>query len=396
MFFSFELSIITIIAISVAFLCVVFLLAFYCPRVNRVAKYQASQVKEDEDNGFVDPTTLPQASVIIYAQDQTENLAALLPDVLGQDYPAGFEVIVVNEGESDSTSDLVNQLELQHRNLYLTFTPEGARNLSRKKLALTLGIKAARYPVVVITNANVRLNSDRWLQLMTRHFNEGKDVVIGASAIDINDDNRMGKRRRAFDRVIQAIIYLSAAIGHKPYRGDGFNIAYRRDLFFANKGFSSALNLHYGDDDIFINEIVTSDNTAVELTPESITIPKFYNQARAHKELKLRYNFTGKFIKKASPRFFGFSSLMMWLWLAASVVAIVFSLPNLVPTIAVVVLMLAMWIPIVMIWRKAMKALCSRKLLFSLPWLVLTRPIANFLYRIKGWRTRGRNYTWQR
>ena len=51
---------------------------------------------------------------------------------------------MVNEGESAAVTDVVSTMQLTHRNLYLTCTPDGVRNLSRKKLAITLGIKATR------------------------------------------------------------------------------------------------------------------------------------------------------------------------------------------------------------------------------------------------------------
>jgi hypothetical protein len=41
-------------------------------------------------------------------------------------------------------------------------------------------------------------------------------------------------------------------------------MAYRKSLFFEQKGFSAHLNLQRGDDDLFINQVAKGFNTKVE------------------------------------------------------------------------------------------------------------------------------------
>lgn len=416
----FNISLITASLLAVAVVAATLLLTLYRSRIARVARHKAACEPCDEasdndteqehssafdleegDESFATDSSgasLPSASVVIYSNDEASNLARLLPQVLGQDYNGQFEVIVVNDGSAESTSDVVSELQMIYPNLYLTYTPDRSRNLSRKKLALTLGIKAARYEVVVLLNANSRVNSNRWLSLITRNFTPGIDVVIGYATPAIESDKSMGRRRRAFDRVAEAVTYLSAAIGNRPFRGFGYNLAYRRESFFNNKGFSRSLNLHYGDDDVFINEITNPRNTAVELADDSIVECQFYHPVDSHNELKRRYNYTAKYLRKGPRLFFGFCSLTAWIWLIASIAAILSALPHLINTAitAAITLLIALvlWIPLIATWRKAMKALKSRSLMFTIPWLVLTRPFINAYYKIKNRLNYRRNHTW--
>ena len=400
--FNFEISTITIILLSCIAFCVTFLLIFYRERIARITKHQKkctstinnSDSKEEECSLEPSDTTRPPASVIVYANDEATNLSKLLPQILEQDYPTQFEVIVVNDGSSESTRDIVNELEMRYPNLYLTFTPDRSRNLSRKKLALTLGIKAARYETIVLVNANSRINSSNWLSLMTRNFNNNIDIVIGYATPNPKSDKSMGRRRRAFDRVAEAVTYLSAAIGNSPYRGFSYNLAYRRQCFFDNKGFSRSLNLHYGDDDVFINEIANSHNTAVELSPDSIIECRFHDNKETHKILKRRYCYTSRFIRKGARYFFGACSLILWLWLLLSVTTILTTLPNLFPSTIVAILGLGLWIPIIFTWRRALNALKSRRLLITIPWFVMTRPIYNAIYKMNSRRNYRQNHTW--
>ena len=150
MYFSPIISFTALWLIGICALCVLAVASYYFFRVRTVINYRKRADSERPDKPDAD--YLP-ASVIIYSQGDAENLRELLETVLNQDYPAAYEVIVVNEGEAGDVRDTVGMLRNRYPNLYLTFTPEGVVNLSRKKLALTLGLKAARYDVAVLTTS---------------------------------------------------------------------------------------------------------------------------------------------------------------------------------------------------------------------------------------------------
>ena len=83
----------------------------------------------------------PGVSVIVCAHNEEENLRDYLHTLLNQDYPC-YEVIVVDDGSEDNSQMILKQYAREYNNLYLTFVPNGARVISSKKLALTIGIKA--------------------------------------------------------------------------------------------------------------------------------------------------------------------------------------------------------------------------------------------------------------
>jgi len=83
-------------------------------------------------------------SVIICAKNERENLLEHLPLYLAQDYPT-FEVIVVNDQSIDDSAEVLKAFALQYDNLKIVNTLDTDRFFGSKKLALTLGIKAAKY-----------------------------------------------------------------------------------------------------------------------------------------------------------------------------------------------------------------------------------------------------------
>ena len=150
---SLQLSNTTIALLIAIILPTLFLLTIYRMRVASIAKH----ARKCQDSSPIE--NLPPVSVIVYTCNDSDNLAQMLPNVLNQHYPSDFEVIVVNDGASESTKDIVSALSATFPNLYLTYTPDDSRFLSRKKLALTLGIKAARHDYVVITKSSCRIDS---------------------------------------------------------------------------------------------------------------------------------------------------------------------------------------------------------------------------------------------
>ena len=84
------------------FVCVLLLASLYFFRVRNVVAYRRRADRERPDKP--DAAYLP-ASVIVYSQGDADALTALLGSLLNQDYPAAFEVIVVNDGESADVRD---------------------------------------------------------------------------------------------------------------------------------------------------------------------------------------------------------------------------------------------------------------------------------------------------
>ena len=384
-----------------------------------------------------DPATLPSVSVIIYAHNDAENLRRSLPYILNQNYP-DFEVIVVNDGMVADDSNVVAEFRREYANVYETFVPDDTRNVSRRKLALMVGIKAAKNEVILTTNANSHPTSDYWLMAMCRNFSPGTDVVIGQAVYNHRSDKGSGHRLRSFDSVCTRALYTVWAICCKPYRGTCDNLAYRRDTFFANKGFSKSMNLHYGDDDIFVSEIATGENTAVELSRESFISTTYEDPARALREQKYRYDFTSHYIRThafaagramAAIYWLNFVAIVLLTLVAAinitalfapSFVAAIstsllaalhpetmatlaghftrgtFGINDAVLTVAPLLLLLLHSLPGIVVYRSVARMLHMPRLFFTVPLFTLIRPILNLRYHLRGHRFRQQNFTWQR
>jgi len=209
-------------------------------------------------------------SVIICARDEAENLRNFLPPVLEQDYP-DFEVIVVNDCSEDNSNEILNHLQLKYPHLKVSTLnkdpdPKFTHN---KKLAQFIGIKAAKNEILLFTDADCRPESDKWLAHMTEHFNEKISFVLGYGGF-LSENGLLNKYIR-YDSITIAMQYLGMAIRGIPYMGVGRNLAYRRSVFFKNKGYGSHNHVVSGDDDLFVNSNASAENTSVEFNSAAHT-----------------------------------------------------------------------------------------------------------------------------
>lgn len=387
MSFSFHLPILVWILLAATLLLSVVYALWQWWRARTLTRFVNEEEKQRE---YLDE--LPPVSIIVDACNETDQLMRFLPLVLHQEYPL-YEVIVIADGAAEATSDMLSEMKAQHPNLHITFTPHGTRSLSRKKLAIMIGIKAAQYDYVLTTNANCRPQSDQWLRLMMRNFTPETDVVLGYSHYRYHRDLRWARRWRVLDSVYTAAQWLCSAIKHRPYRGISDNLAYRKQCFYDVKGFADTMNLRWGEDDVFISQFAHGGNTRVELEPESQLSVYYENIFHAHRLLRTRRIFTSYLVNRFSFRIQGLMSILLWLAHLAAVATVILAWRNAFVLIAAFVILLALWVATIIAVRKQCGVLQAPKLRLTIPLLTLWRPLASASYYLRELRHKRSNYT---
>ncbi len=248
-------------------------------------------------------------SVIICAKNERDNLLEFLPDYLSQDYPK-FEIIVVDDNSVDDTDDVLRAFALQYKTLKIVNVPDTDRFYGSKKFALTLGIKAAQYDNVLLTDADCKPSSSNWIRLMSQ-YSKKKGIVLGFGAYE-RKKGLLNKLIR-FETFYTALQYLSFAQAKLPYMGVGRNLGYQSKLFFKNKGFASHNHILSGDDDLFINEVADKRNTQIIVDSGAHTISNANTTYKGWFRQKKRHFLTGthyKFKHKALLGMLQFSQMI--------------------------------------------------------------------------------------
>lgn len=292
-------------------------LVYYLSLYNRIHRRQVAA----SQNALHFAQELPPLSVIVYAgYEEHEELQRNLQALLEQDYPA-YEVIVILDEKDNRSKDFLTRTSERYAHLYHSFIPDSSRYISRKKLALTLGIKASKYGWLVFTDADCHPASNQWLRLMARNFTSHTQVVLGYSGYE------RGKgwfhKRVAWDNLFGGMRHLGSALAGKPYMGIGRNLAYRRDLFYEQKGFSAHLDLQRGDDDLFVNAVANGDNTRVETDARAVMrlLPPDYK--KLWREEKIGYTATSRYYRGWQGWLWGMETCTRLLFHAAWIAVVV-------------------------------------------------------------------------
>jgi glycosyltransferase involved in cell wall biosynthesis len=264
---------------------------------------------------------LPPVSVIVCARNEERNLRQFLDAWATQDYKTdtgafNYEIVLVDDNSEDGSAFFYNDIRDKYtQHLRIVQLKQEAKGIKGKKFPLSIGIKEAKHEIVLLTDADCMPASKNWItEMMQGHMQPDKNIVLGIGKY-AKHEGFLNKWIR-WETLHTAVQYFSYALAGKPYMGVGRNLSYRKQLFFSNKGFSSHSQLISGDDDLFINQVANSKNTAIEINPDSFTVSEPKTSYAAWWFQKSRHMGTARLYKPEHRMLLGFYSFthtMFWL-----------------------------------------------------------------------------------
>ncbi len=289
-------------------------------------------------------------TVIICAKNEAENLVKNLPGILFQEYKTTHEVMVVNDNSTDESKYILEEFQRTVKDLTIIPLKQDAIGIPGKKFPLSMGIKSSRHEIVLLTDADCIPASEHWIQKMQSAYKPGIEVVLGYGAYK-KYSGTLNKLVR-FETFHTALQYFSYALAGKPYMGVGRNLSYRKETFLRNKGFSTINYIPSGDDDLFINLISTSTNTAIVIDKDAHTLSEPHTNWKGWMEQKNRHFTTAKYYKPAHKFLLSLYSLAHTLIYPLTIVTAIFF--NWYTALAIFLVRL---IAEAFVWNKTMKKL---------------------------------------
>jgi glycosyltransferase involved in cell wall biosynthesis len=289
-------------------------LFYYLWFFRRLAVYQPAEKEITRENAV---------SVIVCARDDAENLANNLPGLLVQNYKSTHEVIVVNDNSQDETRYLLEGLHKQFRRLNIVELKQEAKLIPGKKFPLSVGIKTAKYEILLLTDADCVPASEFWVQKMQDAYSEGIEIVLGYGAY-LKEKGLLNKLIR-FETFHAALQYFSYALAGMPYMGVGRNLSYKKQVFFRHKGFASHNHIPGGDDDLFVNMAATAENTAIVIDKDAFTLSKPQSTLGNWMRQKYRHYSTGKYYKPVHRFLLGLYAGTHFLFYPLFVLSLIFA-----------------------------------------------------------------------
>lgn len=221
-----------------------------------------------------------KASIVIPCYNSGKVLEEHLSAILEQNFD-DYEVIVVDEASTDDTRIVLQQLEARYKHLRHTFVPDSARYVSRAKLAVTLGIRSARSPWVVLTTPDSLPRGNNWLSTLAAHFSDEVDFVLGCATYGRSG---AGSKRAVYERLRRQLLFFRAARSGRAVGADRANMAVRREWFLANKGYEDSLASPYGEDELLVAALSREGRTSLALHPDAVVEEEFPGKETVREE----------------------------------------------------------------------------------------------------------------
>ncbi|MGL4520376.1 MAG: glycosyltransferase [Phocaeicola sp.] len=374
-----EYNIVELSMLGASLLLLCIQLSYYLGLYSRLPYKVRKSTKTEQE---LPESELPPISVVVAVKGDGLTLMKNLPTLLEQTYPT-FEVIVIYDQADEDCSDTLKLLQGKYPHLYYSFVPETARYVSRKKLAITTGIKASKYEWLVFTEADCQPCSKEWLRTLATYFTPTTDIVLGYS----NYEKKAGwfNKEIRFDTLINSLRFLGMALNKLPYMGKGRNLAYRKSLFFKKKGFAAHLRLERGEDDLFINQHATKQNTRVATHPDSFICISHPSYRRNWRIEKSNYAVTSSFFKGSKRFWVGFETTTRLLFLSITVAALAHTIyfeQWLLCSLFAGSYFIRHLVQ-ALVLAQAAKQLNTSTFYFSLPILEVVLPLQNLKYKLK-------------
>ncbi|MBN2014697.1 MAG: glycosyltransferase family 2 protein [Candidatus Altiarchaeota archaeon] len=175
-------------------------------------------------------TYTPSMSVIIPAHNEGGNIESTIRSVLEAEYPNEREIIVVNDGSTDNTDNIVRKTsEIDERVRLYTVEHGGKAN------AINQGVKKSKNELVVVLDADSRLGEGALTEISRLFSDKGVGAVSGI--IRAAENNNPLTWFQDFEYALSsAWRYICNKVGG-TYILPGF-AAFRRDALLKIGGFS--------------------------------------------------------------------------------------------------------------------------------------------------------------
>ncbi len=227
-------------------------------------------------------------SVIIPFRDEVHNIPPLIQSLGAQIYPEEFELILIDDNSSDRGREVADRIarELTVKTRVESLKIDPAKNLTSKQQALDYGVKLARYPLVVFTDADM-IFDQVWLKDLAGSLTQDLDLVFGHTSVIKRKSRSLFELLESFQLELLFCFALAFDKANLCGSGMGNNIAFRKENY-TRCGGQSAIGYSIVEDRGLMALFKKNGcNTASQspFTPKAYTYPcsdlrQFSNQLR--------------------------------------------------------------------------------------------------------------------
>jgi hypothetical protein len=198
----------------------------------------------------------------------------------------------------------------------------------------------------------------------------------------------------AYDYFFSNLQMITSALLKFPYGANGRNLAYKKEYFEQQKGYFKYRQFQAGEDDLFVNDIASKENIAVEFSPESTVITR-WDEYYDWKYAKINRATTQYFYKKMPVLFWRIESWSRFFFLLLFFSCIFYHFGNIILPLSAILAFAIRLFSLLFVINKTAGCLKLKKSLLLVPFFDVMQPIVNiyfYIYKLFAAKT---NYIWK-
>lgn len=250
------------------------------------------------------------ATLIVCARNEAENLRKNLPFLLRQSN-IGFQVIVVDDGSTDNTYEVLKEFAAKHPSLKI-MRREKTLGEYGKREAIKMAIETSQTEVLVFTDADCHPKSHLWINTMQYDLDGAVDIVLGYGPV--GKAPGLTNKLVRYETFTSAFMYMNMSLWGFTYMGVGRNLLFKKSLFYKAGGFGKYTTAG-GDDDLLLQKMATKKNVSVAVDENSFVYtsgPKSLSEYIKNRGRHIKSSIRYKWIHQLWLGFFHLSAFFFY------------------------------------------------------------------------------------
>ena len=199
-----------------------------------------------------------RTTIVIPCKNGHDTLKMCLDSIARLDYPGGFDLILIDDGSTDDTPQIMQEFKKAHGNIETTILKGGGKLGAGN--AINMGWKASRSDLIAVTNADCVVFKD-WLAQILKPF---QDPTVGGATGDVltpKEDMNLLQRLIGYELEFRYSNYPKYVLSPQDS-----NLAYRRKVLEEVGGYDTQFKTGY---DVDIGYRVNQAGYKIEFNPKA-------------------------------------------------------------------------------------------------------------------------------
>lgn len=260
-----------------------------------------------------------EISIIICAKNEEKNLTRTIPYWLKLNHNC-YQVIVVNDNSTDSTSEILNRFSLLHKNLVHLNTSQNYHHLLGKRAAIATALEYTNSRILMFSDADCIPSND----LILTGLDTKNNVFVGSGTGIYQQKFSISSILNYFEQAPWLVLNkLSWSLGH-PLTLTGRAWSCSSQCISIQMLEESNFTIS-GDDDLLFQAIKKEPNISFEYLPKLITISSPPTSIKEIIQRKTRHISTAKHYSVISQFIFGVVHTELIINILAAITCFIYS-----------------------------------------------------------------------